>query len=163
GLDPHRLGVRVDGLDQRGRGGGPNARPGGRGPHLRAGRERERGGVHRPPEPGDHLHGRRGRAGARRDPSRRVERGLDRRRGLPARTEFRGNPWTYTNDAAGRRLTATDPLNHTTTYTYDTGLLKTVKDAVGNVTTYLYDASRRPTGMLVGGAVTGTVGYDAAG
>jgi RHS repeat-associated protein len=78
-------------------------------------------------------------------------------------TDTRGGLWTYTNDAYGRQTTATDPLNHTTSYSYASGLLQTKTDPLGNVTTYLYDAARHPTGALVGGAPTGTIGYDSAG
>lgn len=82
---------------------------------------------------------------------------------LTAHTDFNNEPWAYTNDANGNRLTATDLLNHTTSYTYQNGLLRTATDPTGSTTTYLYDTARRPVGALVGGAVTGTVGYDAAG
>jgi RHS repeat-associated protein len=78
-------------------------------------------------------------------------------------TDFKGGLWTYTNDANGNPLTATNPLNQTTSYSYSNGLLQTITDALGNVSTYSYDAQRRPTGALVGGAVTGTTGYDAYG
>jgi RHS repeat-associated protein len=78
-------------------------------------------------------------------------------------TDFNGGLWTYTNDANGNRLTATNPLNQTTSYSYSNGLLQTMTDALGDVTTYLYDTRRRPDGALVGGSVTGTTGYDAYG
>ncbi len=82
---------------------------------------------------------------------------------LTSYQDFNGGLSTYTNDSDGNQLTATDPLNHTTSYSYNDGLLETMTDPVGNVTTYLYDAERRLIGALVGGAVTGTVGYDGAG
>jgi YD repeat-containing protein len=72
----------------------------------------------------------------------------------------KGGLWTYTNDANGDPLTATDPLNHTTSFIWSNGLLQTITDPLGNVETLIYDAQRRLTGMLLGGAVTGTVGYD---
>ncbi|MBP3957828.1 RHS repeat protein [Gemmata sp. G18] len=82
---------------------------------------------------------------------------------LSAYTDPRGGLWTYTSDVYGRQTAAKDPLGRVTTYTYAAGLLQTAVDPLGNVTTYLYDAARRPVGALVGGAVTGTIGYDAAG
>jgi len=82
---------------------------------------------------------------------------------LSSYTDPRGGLWTFTSDGYGRQTTAKDPLGDVTSYSYDSGLLKTVTDPLGNVVTYQYDASRRPTGALVGGAVTGTTGYDSAG
>jgi RHS repeat-associated protein len=82
---------------------------------------------------------------------------------LTKSTDPSGGVWTYTNDGYGNPLTMTDPLDHTTTLTYNSGLLATVTDPLGNVTTYLYDAERRPIGGLLGGAVTGTTSYDAEG
>lgn len=63
-----------------------------------------------------------------------------------------GKVWTYTVDAAGNRLTATDPLDNTTSYTYDArGNLETVTtpdpDGAGPqaalLTTYDYDSEDR--------------------
>ncbi|MBA4191276.1 MAG: hypothetical protein C0467_25115 [Planctomycetaceae bacterium] len=82
---------------------------------------------------------------------------------LTSYVDYNGGVYTFTNDSDGNQLTATDPLNHTTSMTYDDGLLETVTDAEGNVTTFVYDAHRRLVNALVGGAVTGTTGYDSRG
>jgi len=90
-----------------------------------------------------------------------------------------------TYDLGGRRLTVTNELSHTNTFTYDAmnrvltakdnlngmvtstcdaaGNLETVTDALGKVTTYSYDAANRPTSVV--DAVSGTTiyAYDANG
>jgi RHS repeat-associated protein len=54
--------------------------------------------------------------------------------------------WTYTFDAFGNRLTATDPLTHRVTYHYDADQnLDQMTDADGNVATFVYDADNELT------------------
>jgi YD repeat-containing protein len=65
--------------------------------------------------------------------------------------------WRYTYDAFGQVLTATDPLNRTTTTAYyaandpdpgKRGNVQTVTNALGHVTTFTaYDANGRPTSI----------------
>lgn len=65
--------------------------------------------------------------------------------------------WSYTYNNVGQVLTAIDPLNNTTTYSYDSqGNLSTVTNAAGHVTTLSnYDAHGRvgritdPNGLVV--------------
>jgi RHS repeat-associated protein len=75
-----------------------------------------------------------------------------------------GHTTTWTYDAAGNVLTVKDHLNNTATNTYDAfGNLKTVTDALGNVTTFNYDAANRLTSVVdAAGGVT-TYAYDANG
>ncbi len=79
--------------------------------------------------------------------------------------------WIYTYDSYGRMLTAEDPRENSTTYTYYTctagsqcGELDTVTDALGHVTTYnTYDSNGRPLSITdPNGAVT-TLTYDSRG
>ena len=65
-------------------------------------------------------------------------------------TEQRRQKPAALRDSYGRTTSAADPLGHTTSYSYDSGLLKTVTDPLGNVTTLLYDSARRQVGALVG-------------
>ncbi|MBL0125101.1 MAG: RHS repeat protein [Betaproteobacteria bacterium] len=79
--------------------------------------------------------------------------------------------WTYTYDPFGRVLTATDPLNHTTTNTYypndaaqglNRGMLATVSNAAAHTTTITsYNAHGQPLSITdANGLVTDMV-YDA--
>src|SRR5262249_54322460 len=69
---------------------------------------------------------------------------------------------TFTYDAAGNRLTATDPLHHTTTATYDAaGDLTSVTDADGVAMTMTYDAKGNPLTQALNGATRQTRTYDA--
>ena len=78
-------------------------------------------------------------------------------------TDELGRTTTYTYTAAGQVETVTDPASGVTTLTWSGGLLRTVTDPTGRVATATYDAARRPTDVLVGGASTGTLLYDAWG
>lgn len=53
---------------------------------------------------------------------------------------------SYTYNDRNQVLTVTDPLDHTQTFTYHTsnGLLHTIVDAAGKITTYTYDARNNP-------------------
>jgi RHS repeat-associated protein len=70
--------------------------------------------------------------------------------------------WTYTYNADGQALTATDPLGHVTTYTYDaTGDIATIKDPLGHVTTFTgYDLDGRPTGFTDPNGLTTKLAYN---
>jgi RHS repeat-associated protein len=92
---------------------------------------------------------------------------------------------TFTYDAAGRKLTQTNELGHTTTWTYNNlGLvltvtgpvankvtntyddgrnLKTVTDPLGYVTTFNYDNANRLTSVVDVASGTTSYAYDAAG
>ena len=83
-----------------------------------------------------------------------------------------GNPsaytTTYTYNAGGQALTATDPLNHTSQSIYNTGgqLTQSI-DADGNLTTYTYDLDGR-LNLSTGGsgtpqATTKQITYDGVG
>jgi RHS repeat-associated protein len=77
--------------------------------------------------------------------------------------------WSYTYDGNGRVLTATDPRQNVTTYTYYTcttgyqcGELETATDALSHVTTYnTYNADGRPLTITDPNGVVTTLAYDA--
>jgi RHS repeat-associated protein len=70
----------------------------------------------------------------------------------------------YTYDAAGNRLTVTDPLGHKTTSTYDPdGNVATVTDPRTNLTTYTYDADNRQTKVARTNGTTLLSSYDGDG
>lgn len=62
---------------------------------------------------------------------------------------------SFRYDAKGQLISTTDPLNHTTSFTYTTsggptpaGLLQTTTDALNNVTQYQYDAAGNRTAVI---------------
>jgi RHS repeat-associated protein len=79
--------------------------------------------------------------------------------------------WTYTYDSYGRMLTAEDPRENFTTYTYYTctsgyqcGELDTVTDALGHVTTYnTYNANGRPLTITQANGTVTTLTYNVRG
>jgi YD repeat-containing protein len=76
------------------------------------------------------------------------------------------NPFatTYTTDAKGRVLTATDANGHATTWTYDgDGNPTTVTDADAKTVSYAYDAAGRPTCALRGDGSATYTAYTPAG
>jgi len=78
-------------------------------------------------------------------------------------TDALGHTTTYAYDAAGRRASVTDPLSHTTTTTYDAaGRPASVTDANGHATTYTYDARSRLTKITFADGTTIQQSYDAA-
>ncbi len=91
---------------------------------------------------------------------------------LVSSSDALGNTTTHTYDLAGRMLTTVrpqgnvgggNPLNYTTTMTYDAfGDTTSVTDALGNRTTYTYDANRNLTGVTNPRGFTTTYVYDAA-
>src|SRR5205823_5941751 len=71
---------------------------------------------------------------------------------------------TFTYDAAGRLLTTTDPLGHTTTQAYDkVGNETSVIDASNHTTSYAYDAQNRLTSITAPDTGVTTYTYDGAG
>jgi RHS repeat-associated protein len=75
-----------------------------------------------------------------------------------------GRKTTYTYDAAGQRVTRTDPLLHTTTSAYDGGgRLVSLTDALGGQVRFAYDAAGQQTSTTdPAGAVIART-YDALG
>ena len=64
----------------------------------------------------------------------------------------------------GELSTITDPLGHTTTFSYDAaGSVAQVSDPMGNTTRYVYDASERATTVTDPLGHTTSYGYDAEG
>jgi YD repeat-containing protein len=63
-------------------------------------------------------------------------------------TDSLGHTTSYTYNAQGDRITATDALNDTTTLAWSNGLLVSSTNALGYMTTYLYDSARRLTGTI---------------
>jgi RHS repeat-associated protein len=83
---------------------------------------------------------------------------------VPYSTNGQTHVSTYTYDSLGHMLTATDPLSHTTTYTYDNGNLSTVKDALGHVTTYSnYTGRGQPQAMTDPNGTVTSFSYDVRG
>ncbi len=85
-----------------------------------------------------------------------------------SRTESAGGQsrtWSYTYNAAGQALTASDPLGHATTYAYDAkGDLASISDALGHVTKITgHDADGRPTLVVDPNGLTTTLTYDVRG
>lgn len=79
-----------------------------------------------------------------------------------------GNPalytWTYVYDGAGRPLSTTDPLGHTTSVAYDAaGDPISRTDANSHTTTYTYDAGNRLVAVADARGATTTYGYDSVG
>ncbi len=82
---------------------------------------------------------------------------------------MRSSSWTY--DSFGRVLTATDPLNHTTTNSYyannssqgnNRGMLYSVTNAAGHTTTITsYNAFGQPLSITDANGLVTTMGYDA--
>lgn len=71
---------------------------------------------------------------------------------------------TYTYDADGNQVTATDPLGATTGYTYDqVGQMLSTTSPSGAVTEYTYDEAGRPTSVTSPLGGTWAVGYDELG
>ncbi|HSZ13812.1 MAG TPA: RHS repeat-associated core domain-containing protein [Solirubrobacteraceae bacterium] len=71
---------------------------------------------------------------------------------------------TTERDAQGRPLKITDPLGHTTKYTYDAdGNVETKTDGESNATTYTYDADNEPTKVKEPNGTVTETGYDGAG
>ncbi|MFF2298759.1 RHS repeat-associated core domain-containing protein [Arthrobacter sp. NPDC058127] len=63
---------------------------------------------------------------------------------MTSMTDTAGNQWTWTLDAAGRQISATDPDTGTTTTSYDpTGRIASTTDAAGSLISYSYDALDR--------------------
>jgi RHS repeat-associated protein len=88
---------------------------------------------------------------------------------LSERTVAVGTPaaatWKYTYDPiTGGQATATDPLGHTATRTYDSqGNVLTYADALGDTTTYTYDELNDRTSETSPLGVTTSYAYDGAG
>ncbi|WP_439625042.1 RHS repeat-associated core domain-containing protein [Gemmata sp.] len=78
-----------------------------------------------------------------------------------------GRTTRYAYDARGNLLSVTDPLHHTTTYTYlagaFAGLVETVTDARQNTTTYEYGTARRLWRVTDAALGFTRYAYDAAG
>jgi len=71
---------------------------------------------------------------------------------------------TSTYDAAGRLLTQTDALGHTTTYSYDkTGNRTSVEDANNHATSYVYDGQGRLVSVTAPDSGVTAYTYDANG
>jgi RHS repeat-associated protein len=71
---------------------------------------------------------------------------------------------TFTYDAAGRRLTQTDPLAHVTSYAYDkVGNQTSVTDPDTHTTSYAYDAQNRLTSVTAPDNGVTTYTYDGNG
>jgi YD repeat-containing protein len=83
------------------------------------------------------------------EPGRVTSFGYDAHGNLLQKTITAGSltrSWSYTYNAAGQAVTATDPRGDVTRYTYDnTGDLASITDALGHVTSFTsYDADGRP-------------------
>lgn len=73
--------------------------------------------------------------------------------------------WSYTYNAVGQTLTATDPLGNVTSYAYDNqGNLTTITDALGKVTTLsMYDANGRAGRIVDANGMTTDLTYNLRG
>ncbi|HBH81529.1 MAG TPA: RHS repeat protein, partial [Nitrospira sp.] len=56
-----------------------------------------------------------------------------------------GHTTQITYNGSGQPLTITDPLTHTTTFTYEQGILRSVRDHLNRTTTYWSDVVGRIT------------------
>jgi len=81
---------------------------------------------------------------------RTTEYQYDQRGNITQATRLSGTPeavsWTFTYEPIfNQPLTVTDPLAHTTTFTYDpAGHLTRTTDPLGHMTTFTYDSAGRP-------------------
>jgi RHS repeat-associated protein len=77
-------------------------------------------------------------------------------------TDQAGNVWTYTYNSRGQRISVTEPLGRVTTYAYNASdaTLASVTDAAGNVTTYSYDALKRVIEIKFADGTTRSFTYD---
>lgn len=76
--------------------------------------------------------------------------------GLPVTaTDPRGGLWRFAHDAAGNRIRTIDPLGHETRHTHDaSGRVLTRRDANGLITQYAYDTRGRVTSIVRGAEAT---------
>jgi YD repeat-containing protein len=73
-----------------------------------------------------------------------------------------GADWTFTHNAHGQVLTATNPSAGVTTYTYNAdGTLATLETPAGALTSFAYDARKRVSTVTHPGGATTTYTYDA--
>lgn len=76
-------------------------------------------------------------------------------------TDRAAKTWTYTTNARGQVLTATNPTGGVATFTYHAdGTLATLTDSDTGVTTYAYDAYKRPTTLTHPDGTTIQIAYD---
>lgn len=102
------------------------------------------------------------------DPTKTTTYTYDGSGNLLKRTESAGGAtrtWSFTYNALGQLLTATDPNGNTTSYAYDAqGALVRATNALGQVTQIpLHDANGRPTKIVDPNGLITTLTYDARG
>lgn len=83
---------------------------------------------------------------------------------LTSRTDPLGHTTYYTYDRQWKLTTVTDPRNSTTSYTYDADSnVTSVTDPLGNITTYAYNALNKITAIGYPGNATVGLTYDTLG